>query len=1045
MYLKSKVKKETIKNYRTEEKGTFKSEEIDKLELLMSRLEEDYISDNVLNKGNKNTKIKDLLKNIIQNLLSDNMKQNKTLIINLKSEVKQQNKKDHKNGINSIQYYLNKKFKETNRDKVDLLNHYIFDGDEKASTQFKEEMNIKKDKKLKYIKKSIENNKIRYVISGNKIKPVSKRDQWFLAMINRLLKNEKLIDIIDNYKNKLLNYIVTIKEELIKLENSLKDPAKTKSQLDSIYKQMKIKETETTDSDLYYYVRELNAYVKGLLKAVKTNQKNGKRKGKSNDKIGKSILNVETILYFKIKNKIVSMIIDMGKTLIYSKNETNITSDVLENNKIKDDYKNDFIKLIVYGTKKLATLINYNIDHDLLFSRNLHITSNHISNFNDYFKDKDALFSECSEILDLKGYMRELRNKIYHYTDLSYDRVLASNLSSDIYKKIYENDQKNLKDKMIEKFKSAMVLSYFDSNSVNKILEKCTYDFTYQTYQFVPSFNKIYKRIIKLDRNQEEENSASRFLKRQLYQYSFLTLTSRDTYLKAAIEELKKKIEKDTFKEILVQTPYIKEEEFLNEIQSKIYLSHIDNTDLYSNFMIDLYWKAFCLYLKDLKLEFNSMERIEISLEEYKELKIVIKENSIFYNSIYIIFKLVPPNILSDFINSTVKYQQFVKKQKGNVNKLQEILYLGRVALLSHQTLIDQEQKEYERIIDAIFDDEELKRLKPFYYNNNEIKYNGNLSYILERDHVIIQELYIDSNLYKKKIKEEYNKKENKQIFEDILENKDYIVKLQDKRKDLHERILKNKNLKFKNNINNILSDDIKNYKEVVNKIDNYHKIYHLLNFNYLRKILVFYNAFQSKQLEYVNGLERDYLYFFTFFEDEIEIDKITSGKVSNMLDYFSYEENKGNINEKLRELSKSKIKKQILDQIFSLYTYENPNIASKYKSLKKGELTGYRNLVSHLNYKLNAKDPILKIGESANMLRDILKYNRSKSNSVVKSLENLFQEDGIILNGILEHGYINFEIKQGKSVEHLKFLKKGSFNTSQNSEIYIELLRKII
>ncbi len=178
--------------------------------------------------------------------------------------------------------------------------------------------------------------------------------------LKKYLKDNKIDlkeNITKNYVFLITKYLKANNEEREKNKKLKNIKESEKEVLKNIDKEKVIEDLE----NYFYYMTEVRDYMDKIFTKGRIHKLN------SNDCINK-IDNIKKSIRNHIRGKVVNKIILQGKILAYYGNEEEklITTKELEEIKIKESIKKQFINSVYFANSKLANLINYTGDKDVL-------------------------------------------------------------------------------------------------------------------------------------------------------------------------------------------------------------------------------------------------------------------------------------------------------------------------------------------------------------------------------------------------------------------------------------------------------------------------------------------------------------------------------------------------------------------------------------------------------------------------------------------------------------------------------------------------------
>ncbi len=342
----------------------------------------------------------------------------------------------------------------------------------------------------------------------------------------------------------------------------------------------KCKELNDKLNEYLFYMTEVKKYLEKLY----TINRQGKLK---ENKL--KIIYVKKAVRLQIKNKVVQSIINQGKALAYYGNEDIIiTSEHLEDIKIKETLKKKFIDTAYTANSKFRTIINYNGDKDVL-EKILKFKTSAKEDREEIFLNKEEMEDilkrikeiynieddlEVDDIHNLILYIQKVanytRNRAVHidenktYTNeinlskFFYDKSNNNNNVNDsinCMKKSYNKDLDELEKIFKIKVESMGILAYYDVDTLNKIFKGITFELKDSNIPFRPTFKKVFikgqnkgkdknrEEIYKIYKKYDDKEKMIAYsnLLQLIYNNSFLNYTTTDDgkeLLNTSIDEI---------------------------------------------------------------------------------------------------------------------------------------------------------------------------------------------------------------------------------------------------------------------------------------------------------------------------------------------------------------------------------------------------------------------------------------------------------------------------------------------------------------------------
>ncbi len=891
--------------------------------------------------------------------------------------------------------------------------------------------------------KSIENNKIPYVVKNGQLVTSSNYSNWIetkLLPTNANQTNYNLERIISNLLNgyKINEFVTNAKKYFS--EEDVVNCYSIKNLLTAHEKDILSFDKNTTE-DLRYIINEVRNYIatKFPLKNVNKNLKNSMYENNSN-KIKENYFNLyinEATIKNTIKNilinKLNNIIISKGKLIHYYGDEiqngtkTYFTSTDLQKIKLDEAVKKHLLNSVSSATFNLSFIFDYTNDKDLLIARNFSNSLRNINenNYMEYINRLDYYYSVKSENLirdkdDLEIFLRDIRTSInsvrcntYHYKKDDLHNILCSFennniniVSKNIVNKIFEKE----KELVCNKIYSMNLHLYYDKATLEKLFKLCKIDYSSLNIPFTPSFKKVYikgKNIqnstntlinrecwFKDDFNNKDEQNVYKNTLQLIYNNHFLSsvIENESMVLKninTVINNNKKLASKTknrfAFKYSTIPTWNKREdlETYFSKIQSMLMTSDDNNTDALFDFIHDLYAFTFNKFL---------LENYDTTL---KTPNIINNETVIQKNKEAIKNILQIKEIDSSLKNNFGLYLFLLLQNNENLNSL--INQFKKLLALSNNDI--EQTRNYIKILNFVM------LIKPT-LNDIAVDEKDTINHL---KHFIIGEpknYSLDAKpLYFQADKDTPIKHRNLELFkstgmaikyEHILNNKitmsDYdnwivlsskIDELQATKKVLHDKWIKDK----KNFI------DFNAYKDVCTKIGAYNNVHNKLHFNNLYTAYKIHLKILSRLIGYINDFERDLFFYLKFLEYS---GLIVVNNEANVYNSFR----RGNINKNLKQLFELSLNNGIRNNfIFCTFLFN--------------DWGNIRNKIAH-NDNINIQN--VSIIDLINDVRKIMKYDRKRKNAVTKSIIDIFEQFNIDINFTMEQHIISAERKNIKS-----------------------------
>lgn len=431
--------------------------------------------------------------------------------------------------------------------------------------------------KLYKIIKSIEKNKfISRVNNENKIEGITKKEKYFIKLLENILleieSNELDINPFNSFFMKLytketeklfedIENVFTLEIERVKKEKLKKVHLKNRKEGIIKYNSGKIKieisriladylKLSKTDSNEFLaidiYKSEVKKYIKTSLSVRKENAK--KQNGEKNPDLYFYLLkklffidknnNVMNKDKFKnkieenLKNTFSNHVINYGKVLFYSNKigkKSFETSD-LEYIKANEILVRKLSSLVSFGTYGIYNLLNHE-EHlenfeDILGKKKFLCLEKEESAFSlksnknkfNYFFDSSLL--ENKEIIEFISEVSEsiynIRNGVIHFKNIEFTK-LENNCSVKTY---FKNIKDNAIERVIEKFSSNNLHFYFDELTIRKYLEIYNYSLLKIKVPFAPKFKRIIdksEKLYRVENKSENKKKYKWFLSKERY------------------------------------------------------------------------------------------------------------------------------------------------------------------------------------------------------------------------------------------------------------------------------------------------------------------------------------------------------------------------------------------------------------------------------------------------------------------------------------------------------------------------------------------------
>ncbi len=225
--------------------------------------------------------------------------------------------------------------------------------------------------------------------------------------------------------------------------------------------------------------------------------------------------NVKAGIENQLINAIRNNILQEGKAKFNSFNEQT-NSDTLTGIKRNEAFVLNLIGCCAFATNNIRNIIDATQTGDILhkdfFPSSLHSKKYDYDLFKSFFEidipDVNINENESKKTLcALRGSVQKIRNKFIHYeknalskifnicnfTDITMGKDDQILFTSTLFKDILQNNINNLNASLAEQLGTGGVIEYYDFDRLKRILEKCKFNLCHSSLPFTPGFKKVFK------------------------------------------------------------------------------------------------------------------------------------------------------------------------------------------------------------------------------------------------------------------------------------------------------------------------------------------------------------------------------------------------------------------------------------------------------------------------------------------------------------------------------------------------------------------------
>lgn len=567
--------------------------------------------------------------------------------------------------------------------------------------------------------------------------------------------------------------------------------------------------------------------------------------------------------------------------------------------------------------------------------------------------------------IDLKTTKEYIRTKNFLLSELYYNNFYGEFLEDRV-------SFKNAVDKA-KKRKKESGESFVKDNSSLNISDKKKSGTSYgdiEEYNVKLSIEDYVAKIHKLemDRLKNEEKFDEEKSKETAH---FLNEYIEDVFLEGFLTWLNKESKKNSLEGLLCQ---------LNEDEMKLKIKSIKEKNKTNN-----------------NLDRNNV--LKIMLDEFNkkiahQLEIIPEDKEVL--RVYLFLNMNDSKRINEFNNEIIKYEQFLKKRKIEETKFLSInteVYraLCEFTLLTKEQLSSEKTNENEILFKRLYDnnkvyDDILKRFVDEEVINNDKQSKEEQLYFqtdggtpilhstLENTRKFSTQDFISKIILKYTLEQKgvFDK------FQEKIEGKTKIEKIQEEKNCFHEKWKKNNNAKTAKFILN----NKKEYLNFLSNINNIRKYNYLKNKQGLQNVYEFHKIIsdiQARYIAFINKYERDFKFFMTAIKS---LDINNNYKIETFLEPKDKEQNKENFN-----ISKYK-------KIVEKFPKLDQNLVSLlFNTNVDGNI---RNYIAHFKHFTDFNEETrssYSFVQQMNYLINLFSYDKKVKNHINKSLKTILEK----------------------------------------------------
>lgn len=372
------------------------------------------------------------------------------------------------------------------------------------------------EKKKKQLAKSLLNNKIPYRVKNGQLVPQSNRIKWLMSFI--VINNPN--NSIDNLKFKKLAALFSFdKLELLFSEQSeIKSNTQIKKLLQTHckdnWKKIKDRLDDEEKKDFSFYANEVTTYfnhyfpLNGKRKDIQHSQASGNQKVFVNAK--NYYLKAETIertVQKQILNQITNAIITQGKLIDYfytfstgKWDNTAFTSETFEEIRINEAFKKQVLQTVLFALNRLKYFLGDNINDDISGSQNF---NRYFAGINEdvslgrirqFFNYQDGQVLDKAILEEIYSSINNLRLNTYHFKKGNGLESLKKAGDYPLSAAFLQRDLELVEERFAQKLITMNIPIYYRMETIQKLLQKCTFSFKNLITNLRPSFNKVYEK-----------------------------------------------------------------------------------------------------------------------------------------------------------------------------------------------------------------------------------------------------------------------------------------------------------------------------------------------------------------------------------------------------------------------------------------------------------------------------------------------------------------------------------------------------------------------
>lgn len=807
-----------------------------------------------------------------------------------------------------------------------------------------------------------------------------------------------------------------------------------------------------------------------------------------------SIKDIQKKIEYKIRNKLISQFIRMGKFIFYmAEGQSELDYDVAQT-AVKSTYfdsqkqheikqKESFVRknqaAIAFASMSLKNIMDKDDEasQDILSGKFEEKDKNFDHEVFRLFYGTAFDISDAKPILKhVRNYVTDLRNNLFHFKKIELQQIYEKSIDDEAIKEIinkYINQANNQYQTLIKKELEALKIHQSTWDGSNQVL--LTEYFQQNTNGLIlPSFQKLLQRAENIKNNKslpkpkdlitninDTENLRHALFKR-IYESGFTNwfVNQKDYYqswIDAAMDRTKeasKKLSKLEEEQIKIsRIPKFDHENIQkyfaliskliameNSIQQKNNRYQQDqdqarkNSNFIHDFVKDFYILAFQAYLRDKGLQ----ELYKIKVDEGKS-QLGFEKWKVNQNLNSIICRTYKQDIPEkDYL-----FYLYLHLLNGDhLNHLS--MQLVKTATLTNKNETLATIKHYQNIVNFYLKikDAQLMNIsindnlwQDFYaekINHNNVNFSMQAS-------IIELNRFIGLNKLKAMLKSSELLANQKEV--NALSGGNLKTDIERKHKELAELHKKSLDDKKSNNQqdSSFTLENLKDYRDNMNNIEFYKHINKKITCQYPIKLHQLILAIAGRLVGYVNLFERD-LYFYL-----VAVNYLCQGDALQKKDDLIDKEKRKNKEYKDRQrvelwkYVRNNTESQNLKQALAFFEQSFGDVGFN-------KIIGYRANIMHFNYLIQSNKAV-NFTSFINDLRKLTSYDRKLKNAVSKSIMNILDQNGIEVKFEMDKHQLELLNIQAKEIEHLKHLKLQGENKiiiKTEHDDYIALVKQL-